>query len=398
MSFKTKTDLSFGRQVKKDQNSLLILPGTTQFGNEQEDLITGPDLNKVRVLIPSVDNITSTFTGNTNTGIYTYSFGVADMAEAESEITHFTLQSEIGEEQFIGPVWVGRDPVDVNGTQVYTRYEGIQFDLTLAEINDLGDGNVSGSTRSTYEKLEADPLDYNGDFIWVDVRGTTRTKNLIIESVGSGASTMDIGLDANGNVVNVASDERLKENFQPIQNALEKVLGLEGVMYNWKDREAGTDAMRIGFRAQQIKDIVPELVYETNDGYYGVHYNNVVPLIIEAIKELIDSGTTTTTTKEINVEVVYSEDNKIVTNYGGTHETAIGGGVSINKGVDENTDSTLSVDDDGDWIFSPGLKVPKFTPESSEDSKGNEGNLSYDDNYLYIKTSTGWGRVNIEKF
>lgn len=400
MSFKTKTDLSFGRQVKKTQNSILVLQGVTQFGDEQENLITGPNLNTVRVLIPSVDNITSTFTGNTITGIYTYSFGVADMAEGESEIVHFRLDSESGEQQFIGPVWVGRDPVTLNGVQVYTRYEGIQFDLTLAEITDLGNGDVSGSTRSTYEKLEADPLDYNGDFVWVDVRGTTRTKSLIIEQVGIGPSTIDLGLDANGKAVNVASDERLKENIEPIKGALEKVLGLQGVTYNWRDRDAGTDALRIGFIAQQVREVVPELVYETQDEYLGVHYNNAVPLIIEAIKELVNSegASLTTNTREINVEVVYSEDNNITLNYGGTKETALMGGITVSKGVDEQTDSTIKIDEDGDFKFSPGFKLEEYTPTSTNDLKGNVGNITIDDNYIYVKTLSGWKRSNLESF
>jgi hypothetical protein len=417
MGFKTKIDLSNGRQAKKRQNSTLHLPGTTKFGDEQDDLITGPDLDTVRVLVPSVDNVTSTFTGNTGTGIYTYSFGIADMAEAEDLITHFTLDSQEGEEQFIGPVWVGKDPVDVGGTQVYTRYEGVKFDLTLAEITDLGNGDVSGSTRSTYEKLEADALDYSGNFEWVDVRGTTRTKGLVIEQVGTGPSTIDLGLDANGNAVNTASDIRLKENIEPIQDALQKVLALEGVTYNWKDRSAGGDDLRLGFIAQQVKEVVPELVHDVDkDGYLGVYYNHTVALLVEAIKELSNqyndftplggippqptetSERTVTRTNEIDVERILSEDNNIEMNYGGTHETALDGGLMIINGVSEGTHSKFTIDEDGDWNAEPNIKIKQYTPISSDDPQGNVGNISRDDNYIYIKTSEGWKRSGLEKF
>jgi len=401
MSFKTRIDASNNRQLRKSQNSVLELPGVTNFGDEQGDLITGPDLDTVRVLIPSTQNVTSTFTGNTNTGVYTYSFGINDMADGEELIQHFTLTSQEGEYQMIGPVWVGQDPVTVNGEEIFTRYTAVQFDLTLAEIIDEGDGNVSGSTRSTYEKLEADALDYSGDFIWVNVRGTTKTKGLIIEELGIGPSTADVGLDADGKAVNVASDERLKENIEPLKGALEKVLGLQGVTYQWKDRKAGTDAVRIGFIAQQVKEVIPELVHTVpNSDYLSVYYNETVPLIIEAIKELVGNKETLTTTekREVNVEVVYSEDNSIELNYGGTKETAIYGGIILKKGIDEDNDSKLITDDNGDWELLPNLKVKNYTPTSSEDIQGNPGNLSVDDNYLYVRTGDGWKRIALEKF
>lgn len=401
MPFKTKIDLSDNRQAKKRQNSILELPGATNFGNEQGDLITGPDLDTVRVLIPSTQNITSSFTGNTDTGVYVYSFGIEDMAEGEDLIQHFTLSSQEGDEQMIGPVWIGKDPIMVNGVETFTRYEAVQYDLTLAEIIDLGNGDVSGSTRSTYEKLEADALDYAGDFVWVTVRGTTKTKSLVIDQLGIGPSVADVGLDADGKAVNVASDERLKENIEPLKGALEKVLGLQGVTYQWKDRKAGTDAVRIGFIAQQVRDVVPELVHGiSGTDYLSVYYSETVPLIIEAIKELVGNKEiySTTETREVNVEVVYSEDNSIELNYGGTHETALSGGIILKKGVDEVTDSKLITDEKGDWEFLPNLKVKNYTPTSSEDIQGNPGNLSVDDNYLYIRTNEGWKRILLENF
>lgn len=404
MAFKTKIDGSDNRQFYKRENSGLTLPGTTQFGLPQEELTVGPDLTTVRTLIPSMDNVNSTFTGDTNTGIYTYSFGVADMVEGEPYITHFDLTSQEGEEQFIGPIWVGKDPVVINGETLFTRYEGIQYDLTLAEIVDLGGGSVSGSTRSTYELLEADALDYVGDYIWVDVKGNIKTENIYVTKIGVGPSIIDLGADAEGKVVNVASDIRLKENITPITSALEKVLGLQGVTYNWKDRKAGGDAVRIGFIAQDVQGVVPELVHDLpNSDYLGVYYSNAVPLIIEAIKELVKitpqvTQTTEIVNRELNVETVYSEDNAIILNFGGTHETSKDGGITVHNGVDENTDSSILIDEDGDWNLSPNMKLNNYTPTSSEDTFGNPGNLTIDDDYLYIKSNNGWKRIGLENF
>lgn len=77
------------------------------------------------------------------------------------------------------------------------------------------------------------------------------------------------------------SDERLKENVTTIQNALEKVSALRGVSYDLKEDKRA----EIGVIAQEIEKIIPEVVQERPDGYKGVHYGNLVGLLIEAIKE-----------------------------------------------------------------------------------------------------------------
>ncbi len=402
--FNTKVDLSNNRGVIKSQNSILQLPGKTIFGNEREELETGPDLDTVQTLVPKIDNITSSFTAVTSTNDYTYSWGFDDMSNAESELTHFTLDNDPGDTYYVGPIWFGTDSVELNGETIFTKYEAVEFDMTLSEINDNGDGTISGSFVSTYEKIVADAIDYNGDFIWVEVKGTTETDSLIIKNIGLGPSTVDLGADNEGNVVTVASDKRLKENIKPIQSALEKVLGLNGVTYQWKDRKAGGDQLRIGFIAQQVKEIVPELVYNTGKGdYLGVHYSNAIPLLVEAIKELANGYEnkglveTKTITKEYNVEIIYSEDNKIILNHKGDEESAIGGGIEIETG-NTNMNPKIILNEFNQWEFSPGFKIPYYTPNNSNDEIGGLGSITHDNNYLYVKTQRGWKRTRFENF
>jgi hypothetical protein len=82
--------------------------------------------------------------------------------------------------------------------------------------------------------------------------------------------------------VTANSDESIKTNIHPIENALEKVLQLRGVEFNYK--EHGTKS--IGVIAQEIEKIFPELVY--GDEIKSVAYQNLVAVLIEAIKELYD--------------------------------------------------------------------------------------------------------------
>lgn len=78
-----------------------------------------------------------------------------------------------------------------------------------------------------------------------------------------------------------SSDERLKKNIHTITNPIEKVSALRGVNFEFiKDGKK-----QIGVIAQEIEKIIPEVVDENPDGYKGVQYENIVGLLIEAIKE-----------------------------------------------------------------------------------------------------------------
>jgi hypothetical protein len=86
-----------------------------------------------------------------------------------------------------------------------------------------------------------------------------------------------------------ASDERFKQNITAIQSPLQKLLQLNGVEYEMKTNEFPenyfTSGRQMGLIAQNVEKIVPEAVNE-KDGYKGVDYARLVPLLIEAIKEL----------------------------------------------------------------------------------------------------------------
>ena len=77
------------------------------------------------------------------------------------------------------------------------------------------------------------------------------------------------------------SDERLKENIYPIDNALSRVGQLEGVYFDWKK---GGDR-QVGVIAQQVEKVLPEVVSQDKDSYLSVDYSKIVPLLIEAINE-----------------------------------------------------------------------------------------------------------------
>ena len=79
------------------------------------------------------------------------------------------------------------------------------------------------------------------------------------------------------------SDRRVKENISTINDALNKVLSLRGVTYNRTDKEDKSE--KIGVIAQEIQEILPQVVQEQEDGMLGVSYGNITAVLIEAVKE-----------------------------------------------------------------------------------------------------------------
>jgi hypothetical protein len=77
------------------------------------------------------------------------------------------------------------------------------------------------------------------------------------------------------------SDENLKENIIEISDALNTVMKLKGVEYNWKNN--GEKGM--GLIAQDVEKILPYLVSESENGK-SVMYQNMIGLLVQAVKEL----------------------------------------------------------------------------------------------------------------
>jgi len=87
---------------------------------------------------------------------------------------------------------------------------------------------------------------------------------------------------ASGNIT-ANSDITLKENIETIPNALDKVLNLRGVEYDRIDIEGNPH--HIGVIAQEIEEVIPEVVSTNDEGIKSVAYGNIIGVLIEAVKE-----------------------------------------------------------------------------------------------------------------
>jgi hypothetical protein len=114
--------------------------------------------------------------------------------------------------------------------------------------------------------------------------------------VGTAASGTAGEIRATNNITAFySSDIRLKENVKVLEGALDKINAIRGVSFDWTqayiDTHGGEDGFfirkhEVGVIAQEVELVLPEIVADRPDGYKGVQYEKLVPLLIEAVKEL----------------------------------------------------------------------------------------------------------------
>ena len=116
----------------------------------------------------------------------------------------------------------------------------------------------------------------------------------------SGTGVNAMSLTGNGNTtflgcvtasnLTCPSDIRYKKNIQPLSNSLQNIQKMQGVRYDWKREEFAeknfSQESQIGFIAQEIETVFPEMVLTDEKGYKSVDYARITPVLVEAIKEL----------------------------------------------------------------------------------------------------------------
>ena len=126
---------------------------------------------------------------------------------------------------------------------------------------------------------------------WVDTDTNTNTTY----TAGNGLTLAGTEFKMSGNYtgdftasgdVTAYSDERLKSNITTIEDALDKVKAMRGVMFDKTNSLTGELRQSTGVIAQETEEVLPEVVHnDDNTGYKSVAYGNIVGVLIEAIKE-----------------------------------------------------------------------------------------------------------------
>jgi hypothetical protein len=121
----------------------------------------------------------------------------------------------------------------------------------------------------------------------------TQDNNGVFTEVGKFEKNGAYGLSVFGSIwangTTYASDGRFKKNVEPMEDALDKVLQLQGVTYQMKAQEfpdqSFDESVQVGLIAQDVEKIVPEVVTTGPNGYKAIDYAKLVPLLIESIKQ-----------------------------------------------------------------------------------------------------------------
>jgi len=173
----------------------------------------------------------------------------------------------------------GRD-VASDGSKLDGIESGATADQTASEIASL----LDGQNLHTTGEIGRDAGDY------IKFSNNTHA-DIYINSNNEFRFEADGDFHADGDVIaqstTISSDRKLKENIEVIPNALDKVLALNGVSFDWKK----TGEKSAGVIAQEVQGVLPEAVKEVTplkggDSHLSVNYHALTSILIESIKEL----------------------------------------------------------------------------------------------------------------
>jgi len=168
------------------------------------------------------------------------------------------------------------DTIDTSLNDVITKLGINDIDNTISPIGDISANSnlyLQGQLV-TYSDISANGTIKIGQ-TQISVNGVD---SLIITN-----GTTGVKLDKNSNEWVSSSDIRLKTNIEPIPNSLDKILQLTGYTYNLK---TDLSNQKVGLIAQEVLQVLPQAVSQDTEGFLGVRYTNLIPLLINGMQEL----------------------------------------------------------------------------------------------------------------
>jgi hypothetical protein len=271
----------------------------------------GTDLPAYKLQVSGVQNANDIVINNTTTGVNlrmssidayaaVFTTGAKFLALGTNNSQHLWISDG-------GNVGVGTGTFDGNERQlkIAEMSSGVVGDIFDASKNpNAGRLIICGQNYSPMLSMRHYSASYGFD-IWVDVASTWDAYFDVRQQTSGfrwrGYTSNDGGevplmhldrygtLTVKGDVIAYGSpsDKRLKENIKPIESALDKVSKLQGVTFDWKKSDSILDIKEdIGFIAQDVQKVIPELVRENEGGMLSMRHQGIAPILLEAIKEL----------------------------------------------------------------------------------------------------------------
>lgn len=274
-------DGTFSWAVPTDTTTNYYLDGISKSGNE----------------------LTFSVNGTTN---QSYTFGSNAFTSTTIPTNNSQLTNGAGYTTNTGTVGTSGTPVD-NDFAKFTDANTIEGRNASEVRSDLG--LVIGTNVQAYDAdltSIAGLSKTDGNFIvgngaaWVAESGATARNSIGLGTsnhaqfhclgIGTAASTVNGEIRAAGDITAYySSDERLKENFQTLDGALDKINQINGYEFDWKEGiedVVSKEGHDIGVKAQELQAVYPELVHERDNGYLAVDYVKLTAVLLQAVKEL----------------------------------------------------------------------------------------------------------------
>lgn len=267
-------------------------------------------------------------TASINSNTLTFTKGNADTfnltVDTGSGVSSYTQLTDVPQDIVSSSIQIQSD---ISGS--FTNVSSSLADTISSIINGTilvqsASYSISASHETTFELSSshadvADSVPYSGitgvpsNIVSSSVLSSPSQGNAILTTNGVAGSTVDLGLQTSDHVqfhcIGVgtspsivlgeiraagditafySSDERLKTNITPIDNALNKLEQIKGYTFDWIPKEGvhSHEGNDIGVIAQEVEKIIPNVVTTRDTGYKAVQYEKLVPLLIQAINEL----------------------------------------------------------------------------------------------------------------
>jgi len=193
---------------------------------------------------------------------------IADAASLTANNTFAGTLNATGAATFSNTVSVA-GPVTATGNVTANSFIGDGGSLTGVATAMATDGGANRSLKIPFTGISSGTLT------------TANVDSTLLYNPSTGTLTTTKVTAVN---LNFSSDRRLKDNIETVTDAEDVLSKLRGVSFNWRN----TGEAAYGVVAQELQQILPELVQQDDDGYLTVQYLGLIAYLIESNKQLID--------------------------------------------------------------------------------------------------------------
>ena len=197
---------------------------------------------------------------STAMGNYTFANGIASTAMGDNTVAFGLASTAMG-------VWTSASGV-ASTAMGYSTSASDYLCLTIGQHNSVNSSVTSNGSATSFDTDNAAFVIGNG------TASNALSDAFVVRFNGDATLSGDLTIN---------SDERLKDNIQPLGSTLNKLHQIEAKTYSLKKDEEHTP--KIGVLAQEVQAVFPELVTEGVDGILSVNYQGLVPVLINAINE-----------------------------------------------------------------------------------------------------------------